>query len=126
MRDGRCRGGGLVSGVPERWPRADEPWTPRLITRGQWRSAAACRSADPELFFPISASGPALQQTAKAKAICATCQVQRECLAFALRTGQTYGIWAGTTEHERAAGRRKAASEPPVPTERHPTSRATG
>jgi WhiB family redox-sensing transcriptional regulator len=125
-RDGRCRGGGLVSGVPERWRRADEPWTARLSTRGQWRSAAACRSADPELFFPISDSGPAQEQTAKAKAICATCQVRRECLAFALRTGQPYGIWAGTTEHERAAVRRRAASEPPVPTERRPVSRATG
>jgi WhiB family transcriptional regulator, redox-sensing transcriptional regulator len=75
---------------------------PRLITGGQWRSAAACRSADPDLFFPISDSGPAREQTAQAKAICATCRVRRECLAFALRTGQVYGIWGGTTEHERA------------------------
>jgi WhiB family transcriptional regulator, redox-sensing transcriptional regulator len=80
----------------------------------------------PRAVFPISAAGPALQQTAKAKAICATCQVRRECLAFALGTGQSYGIWAGTTEHERATVRRRAASEPPVPTERRPASRATG
>jgi WhiB family redox-sensing transcriptional regulator len=115
-----------VSGVPECWPRAGEPWTPRLITRGQWRSAAACRSADPELFFPISDSGPGREQTARAQAICATCRVRRECLAFALRTAQIHGIWAGTTEHERAAARRRAASEPPVPAERRPASRATG
>jgi WhiB family transcriptional regulator, redox-sensing transcriptional regulator len=104
LRDGRWRGGGLVSGAPERWQRADEPWTP-LSTRGQWRSAAACRSADPDLFFPISDSGPAREQTARAEAICATCRVRRECLAFALRTGQIHGIWGGTTEHERAAAR---------------------
>ena len=35
-----------------------------------WRQAAACRSADPELFFPISGSGKALEQIAEAKVIC--------------------------------------------------------
>jgi WhiB family redox-sensing transcriptional regulator len=110
----------MVSGVPERRQRADEPWTPRLITCGQWRSAAACRSADPDLFFPVSDSGPAREQTAKVKAICSACRVRRECLAFALRTGQIYGIWGGTTELERAAVRRRTASEQPVTNERRP------
>jgi WhiB family transcriptional regulator, redox-sensing transcriptional regulator len=94
-----------VSGALERRRAVDESWTPRLITRGQWRSAAACRSADPDLFFPISDSGPALEQAAQAKAICETCRVRRECLAFALQTGQVHGIWGGTTEHERATAR---------------------
>lgn len=76
---------------------------------GWWRSAAACRSADPEMFFPISDSGPAREQTAKAKAVCATCRVRRECLGFALRTGQMHGIWGGTTEYERAAAWRRAS-----------------
>ena len=77
------------------------------VAREDWRSAAACRSADPELFFPISNSGTSLEQIARAKAICAGCPVGRECLAFALRTRQPYGIWGGATEEERvAAGRR--------------------
>ena len=97
-----------MSGALERRQRADESWTTRLITRGQWRSAAACRSADPDLFFPISDSGPAREQAAEAKAICATCWVRRECLAFALRTRQVHGIWGGTTEHERTAASRHA------------------
>jgi WhiB family redox-sensing transcriptional regulator len=96
-----------MSGALERRRGADESWTPRLISRGQWRSAAACRSADPDLFFPISDSGPALEQAAKAKAICATCGVRRECLAFALQTGQVHGIWGGTSEHERATARQR-------------------
>jgi hypothetical protein len=29
-----------------------------------WRSAATCQSANPELFFPISAFGKALEQVA--------------------------------------------------------------
>jgi WhiB family transcriptional regulator, redox-sensing transcriptional regulator len=91
-----------------------EAWTTWLVTRGQWRSVAACRSADPDLFFPISESGPALEQAARAKAICTGCRVRPECLAFALRTGQVHGIWGGTTEHERAAVRLRALSEQPV------------
>ena len=39
-----------------------------LIAQESWRSQAACRSADPDLFFPISASGRALGQVAEAKA----------------------------------------------------------
>ncbi len=105
----------MVSGVPEVWRRVGEARVPRLITGGQWRSAAACRSADPDLFFPISDSGPAREQTAQAKAICATCRVRRECLAFALRTGQIYGIWGGTTEHERARVLRQVVASPVGP-----------
>jgi WhiB family redox-sensing transcriptional regulator len=71
-----------------------------------WQSAAACRSADPELFFPVSAFGLALKQVAEAKAICARCPVRRQCLAFALRTRQAHGIWGGLTEEERAFIRR--------------------
>jgi WhiB family redox-sensing transcriptional regulator len=66
-----------------------------------WRSSAACRSADPDLFFPISSSGPSTAQVAEAKAICAGCRVRRECLAFALRTHQDHGVWGGLSEQER-------------------------
>ena len=66
-----------------------------------WQSASACQSADPDLFFPISSAGPGLDQVAEAKAICARCPVQAECLVFALRTRQLHGIWGGTTERER-------------------------
>jgi WhiB family transcriptional regulator, redox-sensing transcriptional regulator len=66
-----------------------------------WRSAAACRFADPDLFFPMSSSGKSLEQIAQAKAICAHCPVQRSCRAFALRTREQHGIWGGMTEHER-------------------------
>jgi len=66
-----------------------------------WRWLAACRSADPDLFFPISSSGRSLAQVAEAKAICAGCQVRRDCLSFALRTHQVYGVWGGLSEQER-------------------------
>lgn len=73
-----------------------------------WRSLAACMTADPELFFPISSAGPALDQVEQAKAICAGCQVQHACLDFALSTGQVHGVWGGTTEDERQRLRHRA------------------
>jgi WhiB family redox-sensing transcriptional regulator len=81
-------------------------WGAREGGQENWRSAAACRFADPELFFPVSDTGKCLEQVAEAKRICAGCRVRRECLAFALRTVQAYGIWGGTTEGERAIARR--------------------
>src|SRR5215470_19160422 len=73
----------------------------QLARQEDWRSLAACRSADPDLFFPISSTGQSIAQVAEAKAICAGCPVQRECLAFALRTHQVHGIWGGLSEQER-------------------------
>ncbi len=64
-----------------------------------WRESAACRHADPELFFPI---GPvALTEIRQAKAVCAGCQVRQPCLAYALIAGQRFGIWGGCDEDER-------------------------
>ncbi len=72
-----------------------------------WRSAAACLLADPDLFFPISSAGPAERQIARAKRICAGCPVRQECLEFALSQGQAYGIWGGTTPEDRQRDRRR-------------------
>jgi WhiB family redox-sensing transcriptional regulator len=76
-------------------------------TATNWRSAGACLSADPDLFFPISSTGPAERQIARAKMICAGCSVQRECLEFALSHNQIYGIWGGTTAEDRQRERRR-------------------
>jgi WhiB family redox-sensing transcriptional regulator len=69
--------------------------------RAGWWTRAACASADPELFFPIACSGPALRQVARAKAICARCPIQQECLQYALAAGSIQGVWGGMTEAER-------------------------
>jgi len=72
-----------------------------------WRSAGACVSVDPDLFFPITTTGPAEKQIAQAKMICAGCQVRRECLEFAMTHDQVYGIWGGTTPEDRQRARRR-------------------
>jgi len=80
-----------------------------------WLSRAACRSVDPDLFFPVSATGSSVEQAARAKAVCAKCPARLECLVFALRTGQAHGVWGGLTEEERStkarSGRWKAPRE---------------
>jgi WhiB family redox-sensing transcriptional regulator len=73
-----------------------------------WGPRAACRSADPELFFPVSGAGPSVAQIAEAKTVCARCEVRGECLAFALATRQLHGIWGGTSPEERTVLRNKA------------------
>ena len=76
-----------------------------------WRERAACRHEDPDLFFPIGTTGPALVQTEQAKAVCRHCPVTERCLEWALDTGQSIGVWGGTSETERRAlARRRAAA----------------
>jgi WhiB family transcriptional regulator, redox-sensing transcriptional regulator len=71
-----------------------------------WLFSAACRTEDPELFFPVGTSGPALVQTARAKAVCRRCPVMIQCRTWALTTGQAAGVWGGVSEDERRAMRR--------------------
>jgi WhiB family transcriptional regulator, redox-sensing transcriptional regulator len=75
--------------------------------RRDWWRSAACQEADPELFFPVTASGPATGEIARAKAVCATCRVRRQCLQYALATHQLHGVWGGTTEDERQSHLRR-------------------
>ncbi|MEU2583893.1 WhiB family transcriptional regulator [Streptomyces avermitilis] len=72
-----------------------------------WRDSAACRTEDPDLFFPIGTTGPALLQIEEAKAVCHGCPVREPCLNWALDAGQDIGVWGGTTETERRALKRR-------------------
>jgi WhiB family transcriptional regulator, redox-sensing transcriptional regulator len=80
---------------------------PLSIERDDWRDNAACRDTDPDLFFPVGTTGPAIEQIANAKAVCQACDVQSACLEYALITNQDSGIWGGTSEEERRALRRQ-------------------
>lgn len=74
-----------------------------------WRHHAACRDEDPELFFPVGTSGPAVLQIAEAKTVCRRCPVASECLSWALDSGQDAGVWGGMSEDERRALKRSTA-----------------
>ncbi|MFE4176845.1 WhiB family transcriptional regulator [Streptomyces sp. NPDC056909] len=74
-----------------------------------WRHNAICREEDPELFFPVGNTGPALLQIEEAKAVCRRCPVMEQCLRWALEAGQNEGVWGGLSEDERRALKRRTA-----------------
>lgn len=78
-----------------------------------WRHKAACLNEDPELFFPVGSTGPALMQIAEAKKVCQLCDVRDECLAWALESGQDHGVWGGMSEDERRSLKRRNARSRP-------------
>jgi WhiB family transcriptional regulator, redox-sensing transcriptional regulator len=61
-----------------------------------WRDLAACLDVVSAEYDPFFADTEAEQL--EAIAICATCSVRDDCLTFAVRTGQQYGIWGGQPE----------------------------
>jgi WhiB family redox-sensing transcriptional regulator len=85
----------------------DQPLRREGVDTMDWRNIAACREVDPELFFPIGNSGPALLQIEEAKQVCRRCSVLDECLRWAIDTGQDAGVWGGLSEDERRTLKRR-------------------
>ena len=83
-----------------------------------WQTRAACRDADPELFFPACDDDTSVL-VARARVaiapICGGCPVATECLRWALDTGQDHGLWAATTPTDRRAVRRQRMAGVPDP-----------
>ena len=71
-----------------------------LSLPGDWATDAACREAPKRIFFPEAGDPETSRWVAM---FCDLCPVREDCLEFALRTRQRYGIWGGTTEKERRA-----------------------
>ena len=74
-----------------------------------WHDRAACLAVDPELFFPIGKTGPALLQIEETKSVCRQCEVAETCLSWAIESGQDAGVWGGLSEDERRALKRRNA-----------------
>jgi WhiB family transcriptional regulator, redox-sensing transcriptional regulator len=79
----------------------------QAIASSDWRARSACLDEDPELFFPIGMTGPAVHQVDEAKLVCSRCTVREACLAWALDERQEHGVWGGLDEDERRALRRR-------------------
>lgn len=71
------------------------------IDSDNWGAFAECRKNNPDAMFVRGA------EQNKAKALCAQCDVRRECLADALENQVEWGVWGGMTERERRALLRK-------------------
>lgn len=78
--------------------------TATLRLRENWQTKAACRGHPAAMFFaPAQFERKEARATRerKAKAVCSTCPVRKECLDYALRTHEPHGIWGGLNELER-------------------------
>ena len=66
-----------------------------------WAVDAACRSSDVDFFSE--------SQVADAKAVCAGCPVQADCLSYALAQPRhlDFGVWGGLTARERQVRKRR-------------------
>lgn len=79
-------------------------------SREPWTAEALCAETDPDIFYPPQGGSPR-----EAKLVCLGCPVRVQCLDFALRNHERWGIWGGLTEHEREGLRRSSRqSLPPL------------
>lgn len=62
---------------------------------------ALCAQTDPEAFFPEKGGS-----SKEAREVCGACAIRQACLKYALLADERYGIWGGTSEHERRVLRR--------------------
>ena len=71
----------------------------------RWTEQANCKDASPEIFFPKKQDPTLLQLAVK---ICRDCQVQTDCLAFAIENNIDQGVWGGMDEIKRRRLRKRA------------------
>lgn len=86
-----------VTGEPNH--REHTPITALALVRMEdqpWAGDALCAQTDPEAFYPEKG-----ESTREAKAVCASCLVQAECLDYALDHDERFGVWGGLSERER-------------------------
>ncbi|OHU66188.1 WhiB family transcriptional regulator [Mycobacteroides chelonae] len=91
-------------------PRGSVPSISRLVElmdsafTSDWESAALCAQTDPEAFFPEQGGS-----TKEAKRVCQGCEVTAECLKYALKNDERFGVWGGLSERERRQLKKAAA-----------------
>lgn len=84
---------------------ATEPFTTNPnIDNEDWDKFANCLGVDPDLFYPERGAS-----TRAAKEVCRACVVRDDCLEYALKNGERFGIWGGMSERERRRIRRQRA-----------------
>lgn len=64
-----------------------------------WQDRAECKGTDISWFFSNSKANN--ENKLPGRHICADCSVKIECLEYALKNQEPYGIWGGLTTKER-------------------------
>lgn len=73
----------------------------RSLRDSWWRDHALCAQVGADVFFP--SKGDEHRHSAQAKAVCARCPVQADCLFEALANREEHGVWGGTSPRQRRA-----------------------
>jgi WhiB family redox-sensing transcriptional regulator len=85
--------------------RPADRYPPHTLAPGPgWADEAACRSEDPEIFFPVALDTGATSShpdVLPAVWICQKCPVTAACLKWAIDTGERHGVWGARTPAER-------------------------
>ena len=90
----------------------------RLINYPTWMTQATCRAiaskdpsdpeyVDPDYFYPESDDPEHKRKIREARAICGICPVAEQCIEYALRNREIYGIWGAKTRRQRDRIRRE-------------------
>ena len=69
-----------------------------------WQVKAACRGPQAAVFFPppvFERKDEKIDRESRAKEICRSCAVRKDCLDYALSIREPHGIWGGLNEVER-------------------------
>lgn len=69
-----------------------------MIPNLDWQDRAACVGLDSRVFY---ANGKyARAQVHAAQRVCATCPVTAQCAAWAIQSGEKWGVWGGMSQKE--------------------------
>ena len=83
-------------------PRGRDQRIPQQAPDPAWAKQGLCSThPNPGLWFP-----PVGKDGNEAKAVCALCPVQDQCLTHALEVNERFGIWGGRSQKERIGLRR--------------------
>ena len=82
-----------------RWRRGDYHIIP-VFERADWMDTALCRGKDTRNWYPDK-GGNNWTPYVQARDLCGRCPVNNDCLLYALRNKERFGLWGGIPERQR-------------------------
>lgn len=75
--------------------------------RPAWMQRAACRGLSHDLFFTPDGAQGVDEKDLPGLLVCQSCPVQPDCLDYALKANEKFGLWGGMPTKKRKRLRRK-------------------
>jgi len=67
----------------------------------KWTELALCDNQDTNIWFPETDDPEYAEKVTVAVNLCNSCSVRKECLIYAIRMNEDFGIWGGKTPRQR-------------------------